>query len=98
MRLVLGEHDLVLKPGEAAEFNTRVRTGLATSDQNRWSSLPCSHRKANGYTSELVPAPLSQRSVPGVTSSPPIGRLPNFDASPTVGALAVTLARSKDGI
>lgn len=98
MWLVLGEHDLVLTPGEAAEFDTRVRTGLATSDQNRWSSLPCSHRKANGYTSELVPALLSQKSVPGVTSSPPVGRPPNFDASPTVGALSVTLARSKDGV
>ena len=24
LRLVLGEHDLILKPGEAAEFDTRV--------------------------------------------------------------------------
>jgi transcriptional regulator with XRE-family HTH domain len=31
LRLVLGEHDLVLSPGEAAEFDTRVPHGFANA-------------------------------------------------------------------
>lgn len=31
LRLVLGEHDLVLEPGEAAEFDTRVPHGFAAA-------------------------------------------------------------------
>lgn len=32
LRLVLGEHDLVLPPGEAAEFDTRLPHALGTAD------------------------------------------------------------------
>jgi len=32
LRLVLGEHDLVLTPGEAAEFDTRTRHWFGTAD------------------------------------------------------------------
>jgi transcriptional regulator with XRE-family HTH domain len=34
LRLVLGEHDLVLKPGEAAEFDTRVPHWFGAGDTN----------------------------------------------------------------
>ena len=32
LRLVLGEHDLVLEPGEAAEFDTRVPHWFGRAD------------------------------------------------------------------
>lgn len=38
LRLVLGEHDLVLARGEAAEFDTRVPIGSATPAPRRWST------------------------------------------------------------
>ncbi len=34
LRLMLGEHDLVLKPGEAAEFATRVPHWLGSADEH----------------------------------------------------------------
>lgn len=34
LRMVLGDHDLVLKPGEAAEFDTRVPHWFGGADEN----------------------------------------------------------------
>jgi transcriptional regulator with XRE-family HTH domain len=41
LRLLLGDQDLVLMPGEAAEFDTRVPHWLAAPTPYRWKSLAC---------------------------------------------------------
>lgn len=38
LRLVLAEHDVVLGPGEAAEFDTRVPHWFGSTGRGRWSS------------------------------------------------------------
>ena len=35
LRLILGEHDLTMRPGEVAEFDTRCRTGSARPATSR---------------------------------------------------------------
>ena len=63
LRLVLGEHDLVLTPGEAAEFDTRTaalvragRTGAASS------SSACSASRASAPTCAPGPRVASRGS------------------------------------
>ena len=51
LRLVLGEHDLVLPPGEAAEFDTRVPTGSATRPRSPSSCSASSAPRAPACTS-----------------------------------------------
>jgi hypothetical protein len=56
MRLVLGDHDLVLGPGEVAEFDTREPTGSAAPATNPPRSSACSAAKASICTSAPSPA------------------------------------------
>jgi hypothetical protein len=55
VRLLLGEHDLVLTPGEVAEFDTRVPHCVANPGPRPARSSPSSDRRANAST--YVPAP-----------------------------------------
>ena len=56
LRLVLGEHDLVLAPGEAAEFDTRVPHWFGAGRRaSRSSSSACSASRASART--CAPAP-----------------------------------------
>ncbi|CAM5639410.1 hypothetical protein SHIRM173S_04738 [Streptomyces hirsutus] len=72
LRLVLGEHDVVLTAGEAAEFNTRVPHAFGSRGRGRWSSSACSVRRGSGCTYGHVPsgpegrgAPLADRGAGG---------------------------------
>ncbi len=48
LRLVLGEHDVVLGSGEAAEFDTRVPHWFGAAGDGPWSSSACSGRRGSG--------------------------------------------------
>jgi Cupin domain len=58
VRLRLAEHDFVMKVGEAAEFDTRTRTGSAAPDRNLPSCSSCSGPRASACTSAPAPAPV----------------------------------------
>lgn len=45
LRLVLGDHDVVLTAGEAAEFDTRVPHWFGSTGRARWSSSASSGRR-----------------------------------------------------
>lgn len=55
LRLVLGAHDLVLGPGEAAEFDTRLPHWFTRG--GRWRSSACSAGRGSGCTSGPGPRP-----------------------------------------
>ena len=57
LRLVLGEHDLVLRAGEAAEFDTRVPHWFYRAGRSPWSSSACSGRRASACMSARACAP-----------------------------------------
>ena len=50
LRLVLGEHDLVLRPGEAAEFDCRTPHWFGPAVGDRSSSSACSASRASART------------------------------------------------
>lgn len=50
LRLVLGEHDVVLGAGEAAEFDTRVPHWFGSTGRGRWSSSASSGGRGSGCT------------------------------------------------
>ncbi len=58
LRVVLGEHDLVLSPGEAAEFDTRTPHWFgAAPTPTRSSSSACSASRASAPTCAPLPGP-----------------------------------------
>jgi quercetin dioxygenase-like cupin family protein len=52
LRLVLGEHDLVLASGEAAEFDTHVPHWFGNADSKAVEF--CSAKRVSGSTRKLV--------------------------------------------
>ena len=70
LRLVLGEHDLVLSPGEAAEF-----TGSARAGPNRSSSSACLADRASARTCAPAPGHNSHQDDP-VSLTPGPGHVP----------------------
>jgi transcriptional regulator with XRE-family HTH domain len=60
LRVVLGEHDLVLGPGEAAEFDTRVPHWFGTADQESVEVLSLFGRQ--GERAHLRARPKTRRS------------------------------------
>jgi transcriptional regulator with XRE-family HTH domain len=60
LRLVLGEHDLVLAPGEAAEFDTRAPHWSAPPMPSQSSSSASSAGRVNARTSAPAPGETEQ--------------------------------------
>lgn len=54
LRVILAEHDLVLGPGEVAEFDTRLPHWFGSTGRARWRSSASSGARASGCT--YVPA------------------------------------------
>jgi uncharacterized cupin superfamily protein len=52
LRMVLGEHDIVMGPGEAAEFDTKNPHWFGSAAAVRWRSSACSASTANASTGE----------------------------------------------
>ena len=50
LRLLLADHDLVLEPGEAAEFDTRTPHWFGPADGEPWSSSASSASRGSGPT------------------------------------------------
>lgn len=57
LRLVLADHDLILGPGEAAEFDTRLPHWFGPAEDSPWKSSTSSAPKENACTSGPNPTP-----------------------------------------
>ncbi len=74
LRLILGEHDLVLSPGEAAEFDTRTPHWFGPAGADAVEFLSLFGRQGERAHLRARPGPRSPRRTrrAGMPSRPPI--------------------------